>query len=196
MAASQRGSEDEEFPFEKLPRRIFLDTNIVDCLVKWGASIFDGEEPPTDLGETLLSDVLSLRNIFFIGGRANWDIVTSHKTMAELADTRDEAHRTVLLQYGSELIQYAAANGTSDEDERYAIELARRLIDSVYLAPLPDASDRELVAHAIALRCDTFCTRDRRSILRKREQLRSIRLRIVTPDEWWAHIRPWTALWM
>ena len=31
--------------------------------------------------------------------------------------------------------------------------------------------------------------------LRKRDLLRQVPLRIVTPAEWWARIRPWAALW-
>ena len=189
-------SECAKFPFEKIPQRVFLDTNIIDCLVKWSSCIFEGEEPPSLLDTTLRSDIVSLTHIFLIGSRANWDIVASHKTIGELSDTRDEVLRVQLLNYGDDLLEYATANGVADEDHKYATNLARRSVDSSFLAPLPDVSDRELVAHAIALKCDTFCTRDRRSIHRKRKQLRSIPLRILTPAEWWQHIQPWAALWI
>ena len=80
-------SESLKFPFEKIPQRVFLDTNIVDCLVKWSTCIFEGEQPPSELDATLLADIVSLTRIFFVGSRANWDIVVSHKTIAELSDT-------------------------------------------------------------------------------------------------------------
>jgi hypothetical protein len=196
MTNERSASECAKFPFEKIPQRVFLDTNIVDCLVKWSKCIFEGERPPMDIDTTLLSDIFSLNLVFLIGSRANWDIVASHKTIEELTDTPNETLRARSLEYGDGLVEYATANGIADEDHKYAIDLARRLVDSSFLAPLRDASDRELIAHAIALKCDTFCTRDRRSIHRKREQLRSIPLRIMTPGEWWQHIRPWAALWI
>jgi hypothetical protein len=46
---------------------------------------------------------------------------------------------------------------------------------------LPDINDRDLIAHAVAFRCDAFCTRDRRSIYNKRNTLHALPLRILTP---------------
>jgi hypothetical protein len=43
--------------------------------------------------------------------------------------------------------------------------------------------------------CDVFCTCDRRTIVRKREQLKQLPLRVLTPLEWWAHVKPWGGLW-
>lgn len=54
---------------------------------------------------------------------------------------------------------------------------------------------RELIGNAVALGCDVFCTCDRATIVTKREHLGQIPLRILTPIEWWAHIRPWAGLW-
>jgi hypothetical protein len=75
-----------------------------------------------------------------------------------------------------------------------ADSLARRLIPSELLAALPDLSDRELLAHAIAYECDAMCTRDRRTILRHRDKLRPIPVRILTPTEWSAAISRYVAL--
>jgi len=197
MAAdSEIYSEHEAFPFEKIPRRTFLDTNIVDCLVKWGECIFDQQELPIDLDETLSADIVSLTNIFFVGRRANWDVVISSKTIDELSQTTDVELRRRLVSYGGELAHYAAANGTTEDDHRHAKDLARKLASTTFLASLPHRDDRELISHAIALGCDTFCTRDQRSIHRRKDQLRQIPLRILTPAEWWQHIRPWAGLWM
>lgn len=184
----------ERFPFEEIPRRVFLDTNIVDCLVKWGPCIFERVEPPSPLDGTLRNDIESLMHIFLIGSRANWDIVTSDKTLDELSQTQNEKLRGELLDYGFDLVAYCDGN-FGRGDERYARDLARRLRDSHFLAPLRDISDRDLIAHAIAFECDVFCTRDRRSIHRKRDSLQALPLKILTPSEWWQHIRPWAALW-
>ena len=143
-----------------------------------------------------MADIEALAAIFSVGTRAHWNIVISPKTIGELSDTRDAALCEHLVRFGGELFAYATENGLTDEDHRHASDLARRLVGSPFLAPLPDEADRELIAHAVAYGCDAFCTRDVRSIHRKRDQLRSVPLRILTPREWWQHIRPWATLWL
>ena len=187
-------AECAAFTFEKIPRRVFLDTNVVNCLVKWSDRVFDNQALPPDLHRELSEDIDSLRAIFLVGSRAQWDIVVSEKTIDELSQTPNGSLRDHLLDYGGELVGYC--RNSCEDGGRYARDLARRLIDSVFLADLPDRSDRELVAHAIALDCDTFCTCDRRTIYGRRHLLRRIPLRIMTPSDWWQHIRPWARLWL
>lgn len=155
--------------------------------MKWGECIFENLEPPTGLPPALETDIDSLRHIFLVGSRANWDVIVSSKTIDELSQTPNEALREDLLEYGNALVGYSASNRLADDDHRYARDLARRLVDSHFLEVLPQRSDRELISHAIALGCDSFCTRDIRSIYRKRDRLRSIPIRILTTAEWWQH---------
>jgi hypothetical protein len=82
-----------------------------------------------------------------------------------------------------------------DEEGRYARDLVRRLRNSPFLAALPDINDRELIAQAVALRCDAFCTRDRRTICSKKNSLRALPLKVLTPSEWWEQVKPWAKLW-
>lgn len=79
-------------------------------------------------------------------------------------------------------------------DHQFAIDFGRRLVGSQFVASLPHAADQELIGHAIALGCDTFCTCDRKSIIRKRDRLK-LPIRIITPVEGWAHSKPWAGLW-
>ncbi len=192
----QYQSECDAFPFEQIPKRVFLDTNVVDCLVKWGECVFEQQEIPVVIHPRLRSDVVALTNIFLVGRRAQWDIVISDRTINELSNTSDELLRRQLLLFGGDLAQYARANGLTSEDRKHARSLARRLVDARFLSALPDRNDRELISHAIGFGCDTFCTRDLKSIHKKRDKLRLLPLRILTPGEWWAHIRPWAALWI
>jgi hypothetical protein len=182
------------FPFDQIPRKVFLDTNIVNCLVKWPHCIFEMQEAPEDLDATLRADVEALMHIFHVGSRAQWDIVASNKVLDELSETADHALREALLEYGANITAYSAGNGF-DSDHAYANDLARRLRDSAFVSALPDINDRDLIAHAVAFRCDVFCTRDRRSIYNKRNTLHALPLRILTPADWWQHIRPWAGLW-
>jgi hypothetical protein len=44
-------------------------------------------------------------------------------------------------------------------------------------------------------RCDLFCTRDFRTILKHRGDLSGLPVQIVTPAEWWKRVEPYAALW-
>lgn len=190
-SAGQHNRDCDHFQFENIPRRVFLDTNVINRLVKWREQIFDHEPIPPETEQTLTLDIEALTHVFYVGGRANWDLVGSPKTLDELSRTRDPELRGDLLDYGIEVVD----QHPESEDRRFALDFARRLVDTIFVAPLPDRADRELIGHAIGLGCDTFCTCDRATILSKRDRLQHIPLRIVTPAEWWAHVKPWAALW-
>ncbi len=82
------------------------------------------------------------------------------------------------------------------DDSAHGSDLGRRLADSQLLNCLPDRADRELLGNAIGLGCDAFVTADVRTIVSRRDALPALSLRILTPMEWWAHIKPWGALWL
>jgi hypothetical protein len=187
----QHSSDCARYPFRSIPRRVFLDTNVINVLVKHSARIFDGEPIPPDADTTLAVDIEALMHVFHVGQRANWDLLGSQKTIDELLRTKDGALRSDLVEYALGLV-----NQDIDSDERrYAIDFGHKLVDTPFVAALPDAADRELIGHAIGFCCDAFCTCDRATIVRKRGDLRLIPLRILTPAEWWAHIKPWAGLW-
>lgn len=178
------------YPFETIPRRVFLDTNVLCLLVEFGDQIF--EQAPIDVGLEGIraEDVEALAHIFYIGSRASWDIVTSRKTIEEISNTRDINLRHRLEDFAIEIVE------TRNEDNAYAATVGRRMIDAPFAAALPDRADRELIGNAVGLECDVFCTRDRRTIIKKRHLVRGLPIRLLTPREWWAHIKPWGGLWM
>jgi hypothetical protein len=95
-----------------------------------------------------------------------------------------------LLDYSVGLVE------PPSEDRAFAESFGHRLVDAPFLSALPDPADRELIGNAIGFGCDVFCTCDRRTIIRKRDRLTQLPLRILTPDEWWAQIKPWGGLWV
>jgi hypothetical protein len=70
------------------------------------------------------------------------------------------------------------------------------LLSSGILDVLPDAADRVLICDAVVYNCDAFCTRDWRTILKHRDLLKDLPLKILTPAEWWSEIKPWAAIWL
>ena len=181
------------FPFESIPKRIFLDTSVINAIVKYPEEIFEQQSIALDIHPTLAGDIEALRDIFFIGMRANWDIVASQKTLDELASTTDDFLRVRLMSYALEIDLTATSMKRMTSVAR---DFARRLIDTHFVAALPGRADRELIGNAIGYGCDVFCTRDRATIVKKRARLQHLGLKVMTPEEWWAHTpRPWAALW-
>ncbi len=182
-------SEDcKTYPYDAVPGRIFLDTNVVNLLVDYSEQIFDQEPLPAIADRMLAEDVEALMHIFFVGRRANWSVMASRKTLHEIQNTPDRARRDRLRQFAIDLIS------PEDEANAYASVVGRRMIDAPFTDGLPDKADRELIGNAVGLDCDVFCTRDRRTIVRKRNYLRLLPIRVLTPLEWWRHVRPWAGL--
>lgn len=179
-----------KFPYEKIPLRVFFDTNVLNLIIKFREQVFDHAAMPSDAHETTLNDIEALMHVFQVGARASWQILTSHKALSEIEGVRDPDLRRDLIDYGLELVD------PLDENRAHAASLGRRLADAPILSMLKDKADRELIGNAIGYGCDAFCTCDRRTITKKREQLPRLPLRIVTPVEWWAHLKPWGGLWL
>ncbi len=186
---AQHSQDCKRFPLEQIPRRVFLDTNVVNLLVKYAEQVFEQAVIPGDIDETKAIDIEALMHVFYVGARANWDILASRKTLDELHQTPEPAVRDELLGYAVQLVD------TLSEDSAYAATVGRRLADAPFTSALPDASDRELIGNAIGLGCDVFCTCDRKTIIRKRDTLGLLPIRILTPAEWWTHVKPWGRLW-
>lgn len=189
--AGQHNEDCVRFPFERIPKRVFLDTNVINVLVKHCEQVFDHAPIRAGTDLTLAVDIEALMHVFYVGARANWDILGSQKTLDEVSRTRDNSLRSDLLEYAFGIVN----QDLEDDDRRYAADFGRKLVEAPFLAALPDAADRELIGNAIGFGCDVFCTCDGTTIVSKRHLLRQVPLRIATPAEWWAHIRPWAALW-
>jgi hypothetical protein len=44
----QHSADCDRFPFESIPRRVFLDTNVINVLVKHSTHVFEQEPIPRD----------------------------------------------------------------------------------------------------------------------------------------------------
>lgn len=176
-----------------LPLRVFLDTNVVNFVLDHGACIFEGEAPPESLSKTDLADLQALHLIFLTGERAHWELAVSPLTYQEISQTPDLNRRKDLEHWFGEVWCYwrdcFAEDGTLND--AYAEELEQKLADSSLLQCFPDKSDRALICHAIAYQCDAFCTRDRKTILKKLKGAPKLPLEVLSPSEWGERI--WAA---
>jgi predicted nucleic acid-binding protein len=175
---------------ENIPAKIFLDTNVVNFILDHGDQIHDGCAPSSKLTQRVIRDINALQDIWLTGQRANWQIVISQHTLVELRQTRNVGRRKGLLSWASEIIEY---QGSLEESESGI--LPAPITTREQLSILPDISDRILVQEAIKAECDTFCTRDWKTMLRFRDRLQLLPIRIMAPHEWWEQIKPFAVLW-
>lgn len=180
-----------------IPRRVFLDTCVVNFMLDFGAQIHDGASlPPVPAREA--ADIDALINLFTLGQRAMWQLAVSPYTYSEIACTRGEERLGHLHAWFQELWQYWRSTIEGNDDLPSFIEaedIRVRTLISAYLSCLPDIADRVLISDALVYRCDLFCTRDWTTILKHRSELSGLPIEIVTPAEWWAKVRPYAGLW-
>jgi hypothetical protein len=53
---AQHGMDCARYPLKRIPRRVFLDTSVINRLVKWRGQIFDHDPIPPDTEATLAVD--------------------------------------------------------------------------------------------------------------------------------------------
>ena len=185
--------------FDRIPRRVFLDTCVVNLTLDYGEQIHDGADIPDDLPVRVHSDVEAVCGIFDTGQRAFWQFAISPYTYREVTATSDPGRAYKLERWFFEVWHYwreflHAANNLPSFAE--AEETRLGLLSSSVLDVLPDIGDRALICDAVVYQCAAFCTLDWRTILKHRDELAEVPLKIITPTEWWAEIRPWTATWL
>jgi len=181
-----------------LPTRIFLDTCTLNFILDYGECIFEGTEPPPGTNDRVVRDIHAFYNIFLTGRRAFWQLAISPFTYVEILQTRKLKKRLYLQKWFMEVWDYWLTIRQTAKDFPSFVEAENMKIEVLSsLAPhaLNDIEDRVLICDALSYRCDCFCTRDWKTILKYREELRSLPIRILTPTEWWELIRPWAPLW-
>jgi hypothetical protein len=183
--------------FLDIPGRAFLDTSVVNFILDYGGQIHDGMLLTENLNERIVRDINALYNIFLTGQRAFWQLAVSPYTYREVIDTSDTTRLYYLENWFFEVWYYWCdiINGNNDLPSLDEVKTLRtKFLDSGILERLPDLEDRILVGDAILYRCDCFCTRDWKTILRYRDELADLPLRILTPTEWWSIIEPFASL--
>jgi hypothetical protein len=184
--------------FDDLPGRIFLDTCTLNFALDHSEEIFEAAPSPPDLNERAGRDVNALRGLFQTGQRASWQLAVSDLSLAEIGATADPTRRQHLANWLADVSSYwqaIAANQREFISAASSRATSATILRSGHLDYLPDAADRSLLADALAFGCDCFCTRDWRTMLRRRRSLSRLPIDILTPNEWWERVRPYAALW-
>ena len=104
----EHSADCQRYPFAALPKRVFLDTNVLNLIVRYGEAIFELQQIPTDVDETRSNDVEALIHIFQTGQRMGWPILASRKSLEELERTPEEHGRARLVASRPALIAATA----------------------------------------------------------------------------------------
>jgi len=183
-----------KYPFESLPRRIFLDSCTAQTLRNYGGYIYEGEPiPDSDRIHSMadgVANVEALRDIFLINERAQFEWIVSRGSMREAHDKCDPGHMQWLWDIADHSEVCLESDGPAAESEA----LAGRL-DEPKFRYLSE-KDRLLLRHAIILRCEAFLTVERRLPRNAAHAERELGIRILTPITHWEMLRPWAALWL
>ncbi len=174
-----------------LPRRIFLDTCVLNFILDYGDQIHESIEIPAEVPSREAADIDSLNGIWDVGQRAFWELAVSPLSYRELASTTDVRRASQLGNWFVEIWnswREIIAEGEGFPSFLEAEEIRLHWLSTGILDILPDVSDRWLICDALIYRCDLFCTRDWRTILKHRDELAELPIRIVTPREWWNEI--------
>lgn len=185
--------------FEEIPGRAFLDTSSLNFILEYGEHIFDGVTPRETLSKRITEDIDAFYNIFLTGKRASWQLAISPFTYKEVISTQDSTKRYYLENWFMEVWHYWLGILEENDDLPSFIDAEHikiNLLSSGILDVLPDIEDRMLMCDAVVYRCDCFCTRDWSTILKYRDHLASLSIKVITPTEWWNLIKPSAGLWV
>lgn len=86
--------------FKNLPRRIFLDSNLLQNLQVYGECVFDNFEVIRD--DKNADNIEALRNIFFVNQRANFEFALSVNSIKEVLEKDDKSY----LQWASDVLDH------------------------------------------------------------------------------------------
>jgi hypothetical protein len=191
-----------------VPGRLLLDTCILNRLYDEGGYIFDGAAAVgTESEEEVEPDLRALRAIFLVNQRADFQLLVSPLTVAEVANTQQFSDRSRRLGWVLEVLDHwlimldetgsrVAAGGSVRHRFKLTSEL--QAFESALLE-IPDFRrdpfDRLLLIQYKMGDCDAFLTTDRDTIWRHRLILRELGVCVLTPLEYWELLRPWAALW-
>lgn len=181
-----------------IPGRVFLDTSVVNFILDYGEQIHDGAALPQDANERVARDVEALRNIFMVGQRANWQLAVSPLTYKEVISTADSHRQMFLKRWFFEIWHHWQAILKEQDDLpsfREAEQTRVELLASDKLDLLPGIEDRMLICDSIVYRCEGFCTRDWKTILKHRSSLSTLPVAILAPHEWWEQVSLWAGIW-
>lgn len=192
------------FSYRLLPRRIFLDTNILQYLQDFGEFIFDhyqenddylisprGKEVP--MGTTIYKEIEALRFLLLGIDRTNVEFAISENTFDEVQKKQDTNYRRWFFEmwdYWQNILREHRGKIPSKSVE---LRLEKFSNDRSLLGRLSKA-DSEIIRDAIFFDCHAILTADKFRALHE-EVNDKYKLMILHPTDLLKLLQPFQALW-
>lgn len=181
--------------FNSLPRRIFLDSSVLQNLERYGAFIWDGEALP-ESSKVLrdrfgLDKLVALRAIMFVNERAGFEFALSERSLNEVLDSGDRRY----LQWAYDVLDHwqaciEDAGGLEPADEALIAKVRGGSFE--YLSP----KDRDLIEDAVSLGCEAFLTFENKLPKNAPHIERELGIKVLTPVHYWELLQPWARLYV
>lgn len=199
--------ENKIMSFDELPRRLLLDTCILNRLYDEGYYIWEGELPDNLAENEIDAESRALRNIFSINERASFQFVVSPLSIAEVANVQDFHDRERRLHWVLDVLDHwlimldevlDRKNQGGSVRHRFKLNSELQQLESTLMGIQDfkrDPFDRLLLIQHKMANCDSFLTIDEDTIWRHRKELLSMGIHVLRPSEFWELLRPYSALW-
>ena len=180
--------------FERIFSRIFLDTNIVHCLIRYGEEIFDNQDVLIDdtfsRNQYGTKNIESLRNLFGFP-RSNFRLIISPNVIQEIM-RKNNSHYT---HYVFDLNDYCDVIHEYDGNLQIFHDQNQQILDKFNpkIGFLSNC-DRKLIFDAIRLQCNYFMTVDEKLLKNKTQIENFTGMTLIRPFEFWDLVRPYMGL--
>lgn len=183
--------------FETLPKRVFLDSCILQIIFDYGECVFENIEPkPTRPIFRIpggYKELRSIQDIFFVNQRAQFEFALSRHSVNETAARGNSGHFNWVLEvmnYWERILEDYENSPFSEKSEFRAALADHRSLG--YLSQ----KDRLLLKDALSLECEAFLTIDYKLLRNSAHLNKKLGLRLFTPSEYWDVLKPWAGLYV
>ncbi len=175
--------------WDRLPRRVYLDTSTLQTIHDYGEHIFEGD--PLSLSEHaqrvvgLSDEIWALAAILELNVRGAFQYTVTAAALAEVSKRGVVDYTRWVSEVADLWIELSAA----DAPPTFGSELQDRRFGMI------SAKDNVLLQEALDCRCQAFITMERRLATAATFVERHTDLKILRPTEYWELLRPWAALY-
>ncbi len=188
--------------YGSIPKRIFLDSNILQYLQDFGEFIFDHYQETDEylvsakgnkiLKDSKLYNEIRVLKVLLLGlDRTNIEFAISQNTFAEVQRKQDDSYMRWFFEmwdYWQNIIQAHKENVSSGPAKLKKFDNDRSLLGRL------SKDDSKIIRDAISLNCNAVLTVDRFRNLHK-EINDKYKMMVLYPTDLWGLLKPFQALW-
>lgn len=174
--------------WDRLPRRVYLDSSTLQTIHDFGGHFFDGETLTLDAHQRrvdgLSDEIWALAGVLEVNVRGAFQYVVTGAALDEVVARGVPSYTRWAVEM-ADLWDETSYQETFTPSENIARDPSFGMISM---------KDRALLQECLDAKCDAFLTMERRLVTAASFVERRTHLRIMRPSEYWRLIHPWAAL--